>query len=431
MLSHWFLYAIVMTALIAAAATVAEHLAAVWRMPRRGIWALALGAAIVAPAAAGVRVQPRAATRVSSPSRAAVGTPTVVYRSLAIPATVSPAGVSTRTPAYRTALSAIDPLLTPLWFAASATLVVFFLAAMLRLRRQARAWNEARLDGVAILVAPEAGPAVVGFVRPRVVVPEWIMSLDARARALILRHELEHVRARDPYLLLFAIVSTVALPWNLALWFVARRLTLAMELDCDQRVLQTTDSAREYGLMLLEIARRRNIGGPVLGASLVQPRRFLARRIQTMVASRPRRPRLVSLGLAAAAALLTVAATRLPMPEPLRLSGPAPRISATWENAPIELVVGAFAQFSGRKIGLASDVTGSVTARVTDEPWDEALAHIMATHGYRVVVHADSSITIEVARSSIRRSMDRSSATQYSTSNPLARVTDQDALYPQ
>jgi len=156
-----------------------------------------------------------------------------------------------------------------------------------------------------------------------------------------------------------------------------------------------------------------------------------------MVTTRGRRPRLTSLALASAAAATTVAATRLPTPVPLRLDlrrvtlatahaaartnsvaaprhsapvtrargrpGPTPRISANWENAPVEIVAAVFARFSGKRIDLAPDVVGGMTARVADEPWNEALTHIMVANGFGLVVHADSSITIVVARSSSSR----------------------------
>ena len=159
-----------------------------------------------------------------------------------------------------------------------------------------------------------------------------------------------------------------------------------------------------------------------------------------MVTTSARRPRLTSLALATAATILALAATRLPAPELLQLergatplvtahapvaagitvearapmltapvlptrrgTGPRPRISVNWENAPIEVVVAAFARFSGKRIDVAPNVIGSVTARVDREPWDEALVHVMSANGYGLVVHADSSITIIIARSSPAR----------------------------
>src|SRR5690606_6470707 len=102
--------------------------------------------------------------------------------------------------------------------------------------------------------SPDAGPAVVGFYPMQVVVPEWICSRPAREQQLVLAHEREHVLARDPLVLLGACVAVSIMPWNPALWFALSRLRLAIEIDCDRRVLQQGASAVTYGSLLLELS---------------------------------------------------------------------------------------------------------------------------------------------------------------------------------
>lgn len=449
MLAPWLLYAIVTSSLAAAGAVAAESLAGAWRRPRRGVWLAAIALSIGAPILVAFRPTARPDARAVSPTL--VGD----VRASDITNAILPPVVRTdQDRAARATITVSDRRLVQIWCVCSTSLIAFLLIGAMRLHRQAREWHPTVIDGVDVLVAPDAGPAVIGFSSPRVVLPAWTLTLDSPARALILRHELEHIRARDFHLLFFAAVATAMLPWNLALWFMARRLTLAVELDCDQRVLSATGTVREYGLMLLEVVRRRNVRGLLLGASLIRPRGFLARRIHQMVTIAPRRPRLISVVLVTSIAALTVAATRVPRPEPLRIGGagaramrvqlahpvtttstqsvgtgpllatapqrsapaslaregPKPRITVNWENAPIAFVVDAFARFSGRTISLAPDVNGLVTARIDDEPWDEALAQVMALQGYRLVVHSDSSITIVAAtpsRSENRRASGR------------------------
>ena len=57
------------------------------------------------------------------------------------------------------------------------------------------------------------------------------------------------------------------------------------------------------------------------------------------------------------------------------------RMSATWRGAPIAEVLRAFATFSGASIVAGAGVSGSVTADINDQPWDVALASILATQG--------------------------------------------------
>src|SRR5712672_796773 len=85
------------------------------------------------------------------------------------------------------------------------------------------------IDGVPILVTDVAGPATVGVVRSRVLVPKWVLGLPGAQRKYVLRHEDEHRRAHDARLLFVASLPLVLAPWNLALWWELRRLCLAVE----------------------------------------------------------------------------------------------------------------------------------------------------------------------------------------------------------
>jgi hypothetical protein len=145
----------------------------------------------------------------------------------------------------------------------------------------------------------------VGVVRPAIVMPRWALRLPAAERELMLAHEEEHRRAGDAPLLLAAALFLVLLPWNAPLWWQLGRLRLAVEVDCDRRVLRRTGELRRYASLLLEIGRRRT--ALPFSIALAEPASFLERRIRTMT-TRPK-PRYVrSLGLLLAAGLLIAAA---------------------------------------------------------------------------------------------------------------------------
>jgi hypothetical protein len=61
------------------------------------------------------------------------------------------------------------------------------------------------IAGVAVYVAADVGPAVVGLLRPRIVVPGWLTELPDAQQALVIAHELSHLKARDPQALAAAI----------------------------------------------------------------------------------------------------------------------------------------------------------------------------------------------------------------------------------
>jgi len=73
-------------------------------------------------------------------------------------------------------------------------------------------------------------------------------------------------------------------------------------------------------------------------------------------------------------------AASAPAPAPV-VAQEARRISVTWTEAPINDVLLAFAAFSGKSIVPGANVEGFVTADINDQPWDVALATILAGQG--------------------------------------------------
>jgi type IV pilus assembly protein PilQ len=73
-----------------------------------------------------------------------------------------------------------------------------------------------------------------------------------------------------------------------------------------------------------------------------------------------------------------------------------PRITGiSWEKAPINDVIAMFASFTGRTILPSKNVTGTVTATITNLPWDVALREIMNANGYDVTINPDGVIVID------------------------------------
>src|SRR5690606_7272715 len=108
----------------------------------------------------------------------------------------------------------VETLVAGGWGLASLLASMIFLASALRLRRLERGWTDGTLFGRAVKVSADLGPATVGLLRPRVVVPRWITELPPAELELILRHEGEHVRSRDTLILAFGILAVAAVPWN-------------------------------------------------------------------------------------------------------------------------------------------------------------------------------------------------------------------------
>jgi len=208
-----------------------------------------------------------------------------------------------------------DGPLAGVWISTALLAFGAYAVAMLALARRRRSWRLMRLDGESILVAPATGPAVIGALRPTIVVPEWSLDLSREQRALMLEHERQHVRARDPLLLHAAASIALLMPWNLAAWWLNRRLREAIEVDCDARVLATGHDRRAYGDLLLDVCTRRQPSRLVLAPALFERTSSLTRRILAMYPDRSRFPRArLALGLAAAS-LVVALACDMPSPE--------------------------------------------------------------------------------------------------------------------
>jgi beta-lactamase regulating signal transducer with metallopeptidase domain len=312
MSAAWLVYALVTGALIALSASALEGVARARRWPTRWIWAASMVASLAAIAGSarpGTDVVP-AGVLERSPTAVGWSAPAtgpvllrLVNDARAIAESAMVAGVSM---AARWLPAWIGTVAGVLWLLGAAAALVVFALVHLRLRRARRAWPTADLHGHRVRVAPMVGPAVVGLVRPEIVVPQWLLDRAAEEQRLVLAHEEEHVRAYDHLLLGGACVVVALMPWHPAAWWSLARLRLALELDCDARVLRRGAHARSYGEMLIDLAGQCS-GFRVGATALADKTSHLERRLHAM---RPTIKRFTPLRVAAlcAAAGLSLAA---------------------------------------------------------------------------------------------------------------------------
>ncbi|HEV8496315.1 MAG TPA: M56 family metallopeptidase [Gemmatimonadaceae bacterium] len=266
MIASWMLYAALVGALMTVVAVALDRVAVARQRPTRMIWFAALLLSVAWPVG-------RAAARLA-PER------THGVRLIPFSITVQSPAITSR--ASGLSRDAIDRGLVVLWFGLSAFLFMRLTRGVITLRRTSSTWKPTEIDGRPVRLSSNVGPAVIGLRSMDVVLPEWILSLDESLRAIVLRHEEEHRSARDPYLLFGAALAVALMPWNLALWFQAKRLRLAIELDCDARVLRAHPSTERYGLLMLTIAQRRSVAPTLFAPMLTEPTTQLERRIIAM-----------------------------------------------------------------------------------------------------------------------------------------------------
>lgn len=292
MIGLWMLAATGFALLIGLAALGVEHLLRVAQRPTRAVWVGALGVAFA--------WLPMAWLFLTRPVRdtASVRMGDVVAIDAPLPDAPSTF--------LDLLLRHLDTTLLALWAVASLAMLVHTVRAIGQLHRIRRSATSRDFDGDAVLVSDSLGPAVIGLREMHIVVPSWLLELDAPLRALVLRHEREHCRARDPWLAWLAVAATTFAPWNAGLWFIASRLRLAMEVDCDARTRAAESDRQRYARLLLLIAQR---GSAARFAPMLAPSRSqLARRIAVMTATPPRRPSAQILAASVVASLALAAA---------------------------------------------------------------------------------------------------------------------------
>lgn len=391
------LYTAAIGALFAAVALVTERIFAQLGSPRRSVWMISLAASLALPAYAlltndasrplgaapfgrsvslSVEAATEADTSVSGEVFSADWRAELVAWAEQFDRAVGRKASSSLWPTWRK----LDKPLALLWVASTSTMLFICGTAWLGLRRAARRWPTVDIDGTSVLVSEQLGPAVFGLRRSRVIVPRWLLDAPEAIRTIAVRHELQHVRARDPVLIGVAVLLVAIAPWNPALWWQLQRLRLAIEVDCDTRVTRHGTDPIAYANVLLAV-QERHTPTALAAVALIEPVSQLERRIRVLTQS-TRNIRPLALGLLCSlATALVAAACAIAPPDDGASAEPADSVSIARAEAEASAarptsvalhrqpVTGL--QLGGERIVFLVDVSGGMLGRsATDiEQW--------------------------------------------------------------
>lgn len=176
-------------------------------------------------------------------------------------------------------------------------------AAALKIRRLPR-----------LLTGPSAGgPALIGVIRPCLVLPDAVLTFDKDALRLILLHELAHQKRLDvPANWLLALIQV--LHWfNPFVYLICARIRADRELACDQRVLALTpsDNRPAYGRTIIQLIETLSAvpRSPLSAVGILEGRHQMKRRIAMIVEERSVRRTWSLLAMFASLLLAVVACT--------------------------------------------------------------------------------------------------------------------------
>jgi bla regulator protein blaR1 len=299
------IYVLIIGVLLSIAALIAEYAAKQRGASRRWLWLGTILASLLLPLImSSVTVQVPALLQSGADVKPIVlREATSVHLSLAV--------LDIGMPDKQAAPHHFDTLMHRLWLGTSLVMLAMLLLSGGLLYRRKRSWSSTTLGHTLVLVAPDVGPAVVGLLRPCIVVPAWLLQESDARQQFVIAHEQSHLDARDPQLLTFALCLLVAMPWNLPLWWQLYRLRRAIEVDCDARVLRGGQSVAGYCDTLIQVGQNqsRYIGAV---AAMSESGSFLEQRIKIMLLKPGKWARLsalamigASVGMAAFAAQVT------------------------------------------------------------------------------------------------------------------------------
>jgi bla regulator protein blaR1 len=288
----WMLYSVVVTLLMGLATLALERSAQIRRRPARWLWATCMAASLAIlfiPSEVSVQIPGMIQTDRSTSSE--ILTPPQTSEILTPPQTTAIELSRFTLPIIgtdQTALSnGVSTLLEWTWRIASIGLALVILASGAHLAWKRRRWDRGHIAGTTVYISEDCGPAVVGFLRPQIVVPRWLTKLSPDEQELVIAHERSHLGAYDAQLLTIAVCLLACMPWNLVLWWQLRRLRLAIEIDCDARVLSLGYPVARYSETLIVVGERQCASYATIMASYGS-KSFLEQRIHNMLQRKTR-----------------------------------------------------------------------------------------------------------------------------------------------
>jgi TonB family protein len=308
------------------------------------------------------------------------------------------------------AVSWMDAILIA-WIAGALVVLAGVITGLVRLARETRRcavirsgpWRELadRLSPQPVRLLESRNPSLLltwGFFRPKILLPSSAKAWSAERRAVVLAHELAHIRRGD-WALQLAGETVRAIYWfNPLAWIACGRLRRESEYACDDAVLMAGIEAADYATHLLDVARQavgfRRVWTP--GLAVANPS-TLERRVAAMLSrtrnreplTRRARACVVAAAIVAAAPIAAVAITEpagesvttgadvdvvLAPPVPIDTNEPVtplptapatrrPRVTPLAGPAPAFAEASA-GQGSGSISGVMADATGAVVPGV-------------------------------------------------------------------
>jgi bla regulator protein BlaR1 len=202
-----------------------------------------------------------------------------------------------------------------------------------------------------------AAPVTVGWFRPKVILPGSWRQWPEHQLEIVLTHEREHARRRDPLVQWLALLNRAFFWFHPAAWWLENELSSLAEEACDSAVLACGHDARDYAEILMNMAGAvMRSGARVSLVGMAMPGTFLPRRIRKIIERTPvprlSRVRAACLTAACAITCSAFAAGMLARPQ-------QQQVSQDWETAAGGKMAFDVASVKVNKSGLGNETTNA------------------------------------------------------------------------
>jgi beta-lactamase regulating signal transducer with metallopeptidase domain len=284
------------------------------------------------------------------------------------------------------------------WAFGCAALMTRWLLLWLRVKATVRsAVLTATVESVPVMTSRTlCEPGVVGIVRPVLLLPEGIVDrLTSGQLQTILDHELCHVRRRDNLTAAIHMLAESVFWFHPLVWWIGARLVDERERACDEAVLRSGNEPRAYAEGILKVcqfylASKLTCVSGVSGAQLKMRLEVIMRNrvvtelnvskkilLSIVALAALGGPFLVGLTATAQAPASPAAATSVGKIELIE----GKRVKLNFQNVEVRGLLKALAEAAHANMLVSDKVTGTVTLKLAEMPWEQALDVILGSQG--------------------------------------------------
>lgn len=149
-----------------------------------------------------------------------------------------------------------------LWVIGSAWRTVAVLRTFIRTRRLFNSQLtpitglSSKLDIDVFSSSAVASPMVLGFWKPKVILPNSILDeLQQEQIAAIVLHEKAHIQRKDNWFSLFQELIVILFWWSPVIRFLNKKIHVEREIACDLRAVAKMNSSKQYAQSLVDCAK--------------------------------------------------------------------------------------------------------------------------------------------------------------------------------